>query len=81
MLQAGVRRLVVTTVGPRLLRLPTAALDHRRFWGAMDAVSVEALTEIQRRIAARAVAVFGLEMSGLVRACQVVCAGCVGSTV
>jgi transposase len=56
-----------TTVGPRLLPgLGAGALDHRRFWDAMDAVPVEALAEIQRRIAARAVEAFGLAMSGLV---------------
>ncbi|HEX6255946.1 MAG TPA: IS1634 family transposase [Euzebyales bacterium] len=56
-----------TTVGPRLLPgLPTAATDHRRFWDAMDAVSPVDLVQIGRRITARAVEVFGLEMSGLV---------------
>ena len=55
-----------TTAGPRMLRLPAAALDHRRFWDAMDAVGEADLVEIQRRVAARAVATFGLEMSGLV---------------
>jgi transposase len=55
-----------TTAGPRIVRLPAAVLDHRRFWDAMDAVSLEALVEIQRRVAARAIEVFGLEMSGLV---------------
>ena len=56
-----------TTVGPRLLPgLAAGALDHRRFWDAMDAVSPDAVVEIQRRIAARAVETFGLQMSGLV---------------
>lgn len=56
-----------STVGPRLLPgLPAAALDHRRFWDAMDAVAHDDLVEIGRRITARAITVFGLEMSGLV---------------
>ena len=56
-----------TTAGPRLLPgLTAAALDHRRFWDAMDAVSPDQLVDIQRRVAARAVAEFGLAMSGLV---------------
>ena len=56
-----------TTAGPRLLPgVAAAALDHRRFWDAMDAISPEQLVEVQRRVAARAVAEFGLEMSGLV---------------
>jgi transposase len=48
------------------VRLPAAALDHRRFWDAMDAISEEQLTEIERRIVARLVADFGLDLSGLV---------------
>lgn len=55
------------TAGPRLLPgLAAGALDHRRFWDAMDAASPQDLVEIQRRISARAVAEFGLAMSGLV---------------
>jgi transposase len=55
-----------TTAGDRWVRLPAAALDHRRFWDAMDAISEEQLTEIERRIVARLVADFGLDLSGLV---------------
>jgi transposase len=56
-----------TTVGPRLLPgLAAAALDHRRFWDAMDAIGHDDLVEIQRRVAARAVEVFDLDLSGLV---------------
>ena len=55
------------TVGPRLLPgLPAAALDHRRFWDAMDTISPEQLVQIQRRVAARAVETFALDLSGLV---------------
>ena len=28
-----------TTAGDRLVKLPPSALDHRRFWDAMDAIS------------------------------------------
>ncbi|MBI4727925.1 MAG: IS1634 family transposase [Acidobacteria bacterium] len=55
-----------TTAGDRFLPLPAAALDHRRFWDAMDAVSEEDLAETQRRISDRAVQIFGLDLSGLV---------------
>lgn len=55
-----------TTAGDRLVRLPASALDHRRFWDAMDAVDGEHLVEIERRIALRAVDEFGLDLSGLV---------------
>jgi len=55
-----------TTAGPRLVRVAASALDHRRFWEAMDAVSQEQLVEIERRVSARAVAEFGLDLSALV---------------
>lgn len=55
-----------TTAGDRFLRLPASALDHRRFWDAMDAVSETHLKEIERRIALRAIDVFDLDLSALV---------------
>ncbi len=57
-----------TTSGERFIRprLPVAALDHRRFWDAMDAVSVSDLVKIERAITAAMIQHFGLEMSGLV---------------
>ena len=55
-----------TTVGPRLVKIPAAALDHRRFWDAMEALSPEVLAEAERRIAAHAQTEFGLDLSGLV---------------
>ena len=55
-----------TTAGDRWVRLPAAALDHRRFWDAMNAIDADALVEIERRIGAAMVATFGLDLSGLV---------------
>ena len=55
-----------TTAGDRLVKLPVAALDHRRFWEAMDAVSVKALRAAERAIAAQMVEEFGLDLAGLV---------------
>jgi transposase len=56
-----------TTAGDRLLqRAPVAALDHRRFWDAMDAITDEHLVEIERRIVARMVEEFAVDVSGLV---------------
>lgn len=55
-----------TTAGDRLVKLPASALDHRRFWDAMDAISAAQLTEIERRVAAVMVERFGLDCSGLV---------------
>jgi transposase len=54
-----------TTAGDRMVKLPVAALDHRRFWDAMDVLDDAALAEIQTRIAARMVTEFDLGMSGL----------------
>jgi transposase len=55
-----------TTAGDRLVKLPSAALDHRRFWDAMDQVTTEHLVEIERRITMRMVDAFELDLSGLV---------------
>ena len=55
-----------TTAGDRWVRLPAAALDHRRFWDAMDALSADQLVECERRLVAAMVAEFGLDLSGLV---------------
>jgi transposase len=54
-----------STAAGRWMRLPAAALDHRRFWDAMDAVDAEALVAIERRLAVRMVGEFGLGLSGL----------------
>jgi transposase len=54
-----------TTAGDRLVKISRSALDHRRFWDAMHAVDAEAVVEIERRIAARAVTTFGLDTSSL----------------
>jgi len=54
------------TAGDRWLRLSPAALDHRRFWDAMDAIGEEDLAEIERRIVAGMVETFSIDLSGLV---------------
>ncbi len=54
------------TAGDRWLRLEPGALDHRRFWDAMDAISSTQLKEIERRIVANMVEAFGVDLSGLV---------------
>ncbi len=55
-----------TTAGDRWVRLPASALDHRRFWDAMDAISEEQLKEIERRIVAHMATAFDVDLSGLV---------------
>lgn len=54
-----------TTTGDHLVKIGAVALDHRRFWDAMHVLNPQALTEIERRISARAITVFGLDISSL----------------
>ena len=54
-----------TTAGPRWVRLPAAALDHRRFWDAMDALDQARLAEAERAISTAMVREFGLDLSAL----------------
>jgi transposase len=55
-----------TTAGPRWVKLPAAALDHRRFWTAMDRLSETDLSTIETELSARIVDEYGLDLSGLV---------------
>jgi transposase len=54
-----------TTAADRFARIPASALDHRRFWDAMHAVTLEQLEEISRRIALRVVEVSGADCSSV----------------
>lgn len=55
-----------STAGPRWVKTPAAALDHRRFWDAMDCLDTEALRRIETELGRRMVTEFGLDLSGLV---------------
>lgn len=55
-----------TTAGDRWAKVPTAALDHRRFWDATDTLSTRHLRAVEATIARRVVEVFDLDLSGLV---------------
>jgi len=55
-----------TTAGDHLVRMPAGSLDHRRFWDAMDMITEKHLVEIERRIVEKMVAVFDVDVSGLV---------------
>jgi hypothetical protein len=55
-----------TTAGDRWVRVPAAAMDHRRFWDAMHAIDTDALVEIERRLVDKMVTEFGPDLSGLV---------------
>jgi len=54
-----------TTAADRFTGIPAGVLDHRRFWDAMRAVSLEQLVEIEQRLAVRIVGEFGVDMSSL----------------
>jgi transposase len=54
-----------TTAGDRFTKIPASALDHRRFWDAMHAVTLEQLEEISRTIAVRIVEWSGVDCSSV----------------
>jgi transposase len=54
------------TAGPRWVKVPDAALDHRRFWEAMDRLGEQELRVVEGELGRRMVAEFGLDLSGLV---------------
>ena len=55
-----------TTAGPRWVKLPAAALDHRRFWEAMDRLGEQQLRVVEAELGQRMVSEYGLDLSGLV---------------
>ncbi len=64
-LQAGLRRLVGDHGGGRWVKLDRAAVDHRRFWDAMDRLGEAELREIETRLGRAMVSEFGLDLTGL----------------
>ena len=54
-----------TTAGDRFTKIGASALDHRRFWDAMHAVTSEELTEIETRITTAMITEFDLDTSAL----------------
>lgn len=53
------------TAGPRLTKVTVAAVDHRRFWTAMDALDTDRLVAAERAIGTAMVTEFGLDLSAL----------------
>lgn len=53
------------TAGPRWLKLPAAALDHRRFWKAMDRLGEPELRRIEAQIGRTLLREFDLDLSAL----------------
>ena len=54
-----------TTAADRFAKIPASALDHRRFWDAMHAVTLEQLEEISRTIAVKIVQVSDVDVSSV----------------
>jgi transposase len=54
------------TAADRWVKIPAVALDHRRFWDAMDAISPARLAEIERRLGQAMAERFALDLSALV---------------
>jgi transposase len=53
------------TSGPRWVKLGRGAVDHRRFWDAMDRLGEPELREIETRLGRAMVGEFGLDLTGL----------------
>ncbi|WP_317762166.1 IS1634 family transposase [Rhodococcus opacus] len=53
------------TAGSRWVKAPAAALDHRRFWKAMDRLCEDELRRVETELGRRMVTEFGLDLSGL----------------
>ncbi len=54
-----------TTAAGRFTKIPATALDHRRFWDAMHAITLGQLAEISRKIAVRIVGAAGVDCSSV----------------
>ncbi len=54
-----------TTAADRFTKIPATALDHRRFWDAMHAITLEQLEQASEAIAARIVEVSGVDVSSV----------------
>jgi transposase len=54
-----------TTAAGRFTKIPASALDHRRFWDAMHAVTTEQLEQASEQIAAAIVRASGVDVSSV----------------
>ena len=54
-----------TTAASRFAKIPASALDHRRFWDAMHAVTLDQLEEISQAIAVKIVQSAGVDVSSV----------------
>ena len=54
------------TVLDRLCPVKTKALDHRRFWDAMDQITLNHMKDIEERVTGTIIGRFNIDLSGLV---------------
>lgn len=63
--KTGVADWWASTAADRFTKIPVAALDHRRFWDAMHAVSLTQLEQISQAVAGRLIEVTGVDISSV----------------
>jgi hypothetical protein len=56
---------VATTAGPRWVKLDDTALDHRRFWDAMDRLGEADLAAIETQIYGGMIDRYGLDLASV----------------
>ena len=54
-----------TTAADRFTKIPASVLDHRRFWDAMHAITLEQLAAVEQQLAVRMIETFNLDISAL----------------
>jgi len=54
-----------TTAAQRFTKIAAAALDHRRFWDAMHAITLEQLAAVEQQLAVAMIETFNLDISAL----------------
>lgn len=54
-----------TTAADRFTKVPAGALDHRRFWDAMHAITLAELSQIEHQLAVAMIETFALDISSL----------------
>jgi transposase len=64
--KAAFARWWESTAGPRFTKVPATAVDHRRFWEAMDLLDEDLLADIEAELGRRMVTEFGLDLSALI---------------
>src|SRR5665811_1073159 len=54
-----------TTAADRFTKIPASVLDHRRFWEAMHAITLEQLAAVEQQLAVAMIETFNLDLSAL----------------